>query len=114
MMNRRMRGKEGRRLVDAHREEVADALVLEAHRERLRVEAPPMADIAHHAHVRQEAHLDLLEPLALAGFAAAARGVERKTAGAVTADARFAALCEQSTHGVPEPHVRGRAGTRRL
>ena len=64
------------RCVDAHRQHVADAPVLEAHRLRLRVEAPSAADVAHHAHVRQEAHLDLLKALAFAGLAAAAGGIE--------------------------------------
>src|SRR6478609_1478835 len=49
-------------------------------RQRLGVEARAAAALAAHADIGQEAHLDLLEPLALATFAAAARDVEREAA----------------------------------
>ena len=41
-----------------------------------RIEASPAAHVAEHLHVRQEAHLDALHALALAGLAAAAGRVE--------------------------------------
>ncbi len=48
-----------------------------------------MADIAGHVHVGQEVHLDLDQPVALAGFAATAADVEGKTPRPVAAGARL-------------------------
>ena len=58
-------------------------------RQRFGVEAPAVADVAQHLHVRQEAHLDGLHALALAALAAPARRVEGEAARRVAADARF-------------------------
>ena len=79
-MDGRVRGEEIDRLVHAHREHFADAPVLEAHRQRLGIEARAAAGVARHLYVGQEAHLDALDALALAALAAPARGVEREAA----------------------------------
>ena len=65
-----------RGLIDAQRQRLADAFALEGDAQGLRIEAPATAYVAQHLHVRQEAHLDALHALSLAGFAAAARGIE--------------------------------------
>ena len=70
------------RVVDVHRQHVADALLAPQHRERLGVEAPAAAHVAQHLHVGQEAHLDGLHALAFARLAAPAGGVEGEAAGA--------------------------------
>src|SRR4029453_2249082 len=80
----------------------------------LRCDAPPAARIAKHAHVGQEAHLDLLEALAFAPFAAASSGIEGEAAGAVAANARLGGFGEEPPDRVPEPNVSRRARARRL
>ncbi len=89
-------------------------LSAEAHRQRLRVEARPAACVAGHRDVGQEAHLDLLHALALALLAAAAGHVEGEAAGRVAAHARLAGGGEEAPDVVPDAHVGGRAGARRL
>src|SRR5690348_1994202 len=87
------------RIVHIHREHVADALVPPEHRERLAVESPAPADVAEDLHVGQEAHLDRLDALALAGFAAAACRVEGEAARGVAAQPRL------SGGGIDAPDV---------
>jgi hypothetical protein len=113
-VDRRMRGVEVGGLVDAHREHFADTLLAPAHRQRLGVEAGSAAHVAVHLHVGQEAHLDLLHPLALARLAAAAGGVEGEAARGVAADARLGRVGEELADRVPEADVGGRARARRL
>src|SRR6185295_5642556 len=114
VMDLRMRGEEIDRLVYAHREHFADRFPAPAHRERLGVEALAAARLAVAAHVRQEAHLDLLLTLAFAFLAAPARGVEREAARGPAADPRLARVGEQLADLVPEADVRRGARARRL
>jgi len=72
VMGRWVRGEKLGRLVHAHRQHFADRFSLPAHRERLGAEPESAADLAGHLYVRQEAHLDFLDPLALALLAAPA------------------------------------------
>ena len=74
----------------------------------------PRAALAIDAHVGQEAHLDLLEPLALAAFATPARRVEREPARVVAAQARFGRRGEQLADLVEDADVGRGARARRL
>src|SRR5690606_27164512 len=114
MGDRGMRGEELDRLIDIHREHVADAAFAQPDVERLAVEAPSFATLAEHFHVRQKAHLDGLLALACAGFAAATGGVEAEAARTPSADAGFARVGEEPADRVPETDVSGRAGARCL
>ena len=114
VMDRRVRGEEIHRVVHAHQEHVADALVLEAHGERLGIEARAAAGLAGHLHVGQEGHLDPLDALSLARLAAPARRVEREARGRVAAHARLGHLRVEPAHLVPEADVGRRARARRL
>ena len=114
VVDRAVRGEELDRFVDAHREHFADRLALEAHRERLGVEARAAAHFARHAHVGQEAHLDALHALAFARLAAPAARVEREAARGVAAHARFGHFGEEAAHRVPEADVGRGARARRL
>src|SRR5690606_30188440 len=102
------------RLVDAHREHVADRFALERNGERLAVEARPAADVAQHLHVGQEAHLDALDALTLATAAAPVARVEREPAGIVAAHARLGRLGEQAPYGIPEADIGRGTRARRL
>src|SRR5450759_2135970 len=104
-MNRRVRAEELNRFVGAQREDVADRLALEAHRERFGAEAKSTAYLARDFDIGQETHLDALDALALAAFAAPALGVEREAACGVAAHARFADLSEKPPDRVPETDV---------
>ena len=114
MVHAALRGEELQRVLDAHRERLADVLALEQNAQGLRIEAPAAADVAQHLHVGQEAHLDALHSLALAGLAAAAGGIERKAAGGEAAHARFGGIRVEAANGIPESDIGGRAGARRL
>ena len=111
---RGMRGEEVDRFVDVHREHVADALPRSCTSSVSRLKRRPPQTSQQHLHVRQEAHLDRLLALALAGGAAAAAGVEAEASGAVAAHARFAGVGEQPADRVPEADVGGRTRARRL
>src|SRR6185436_14388078 len=99
---------------DRHHQHVARALDAILDRERLGVEALAAATLAVHAHVGQEAHLDLLEPLPFARLAAPARDVEREAARVVAAEPRLGGVGVELAHVVPDSDVGGRAGARRL
>ena len=96
------------------RQHVGNRSIVDPHRQRLLIEASAAARLAADRHVRQEAHLQPLHPLARARRAPAAVDVEGEAAGAVAADARLGGGGEQGAHLVPDPHVGGRAGARRL
>src|ERR1035437_1796993 len=104
-MNRRVRAEELNRFVDAHREDVADRLSFEAHRERFGAEAKSTAYLARNFDIGQETHLYALDAMALAAFAAPALGVEREAARSVAAHARFADLREKPPDRVPEADI---------
>ncbi len=63
----RDRVEEGDGLIDPHFQHVADRAPLEAGLQRLAVEPLAPAGLAADVQIRQELHLDLAEPLALAG-----------------------------------------------
>src|SRR3954452_17868285 len=92
-------GKELVRLLDCHLEDVGDRLALVVDLERFAVVALALADLARDVDVRQELHLDLEDPVALAVLAATALDVERKTPGLVAADARLRDAREQLADG---------------
>src|SRR5690606_7374213 len=114
MTNLRVRREERGRLVDRHREHVADALAFVLDGQRLGVETRAVAALARHAHVGQEAHLDLLEPLPFATLAAAARRVDREPARLVTANARLGRAGVELADLVPDADVGRGARARRL
>ena len=109
-----MRREELHRLVNAHGEHFAYVLALEAHGQRLGVEARTAARLAGHFHVGQKAHLDPLQPLAFACLASPPGRIEREAARRIAAHARFGHFGVEPADLVPEPHVGGRAGARRL
>src|SRR5262245_32716458 len=109
-----MRGEEPHPPVGPRRSPAPDPLAPPLHRQRLAVEPAAAAHVAQDLHVRQEAHLDLLQPLALARVAAAAGRVEGEPARGVAADPRLGRLREEATDRIPEADVRRRAGARRL
>ena len=111
-MDRWLGTEELHRLVDAHRQDVRYAVLAVTHGESLGVEAPPAALVAYHGHVRQEAHLDLLDPLAGADLAAPSCQVEREPARAVAPHPGLGNPGKEPPDLVPEAHVGGRAGPR--
>src|SRR5215470_15148718 len=74
---------------DRRVQQLRDVLALVAHVERLAVVSAAPAHFAGDVDVGQEVHLDALQPVALAGFAAAPFDVEREAAGLVAALAAF-------------------------
>ena len=114
MLHAALGGEELDGIVDAQRRALADALALEQNPQGFGIEASAAAHIAEHLHIRQEAHLDALHPLAFAGLAAAAGRIEREAAGREAADACVGGLGIQPADRVPESDVGGRTGARRL
>ncbi len=84
--------EEGKRLLDAHIEDVGDGLPAVLHLEGLLVVARPLALLTFDVDVREEVHLDLDEPVALAGLAPPALEVEREPARLVAPDLRLLRL----------------------
>ena len=103
--DRRHRSKKFGGLLDRHAEHFGDVLAFVLNVERLAVVALAMAHLARHVDVREKVHLDLDDAVALAGFAAPAFYVERKTAGTVTAFARHRHASEQFADRREEPGV---------
>ena len=79
----------------------------------LAVVALALADLAGDVDVRQELHLDLDDPVALAGLAAAALDVEAEAPGLVAADPGLGRAGEQLPDGPEQADVGGRVGARR-
>jgi hypothetical protein len=75
------RAEEVERLLDRHLEHVGDRAALVVDLQRLAVVALARADLARDVDVRQELHLDLEDPVALAVLAAAALDVEAEAPG---------------------------------
>src|SRR3954466_3946808 len=113
-LERWMRGEELERLVDIHCQHLADALAAQLDRQRVGIEARTVARLAGDAHVGQEGHRDLLQPLAFALVAPAAPRVERKAARGPAAHARFRRIGEELPYLVPEADIGGGTGARRL
>src|ERR1700735_5093141 len=102
MMHAALRCEERQRVLDAHRQYLADILALEQNAQGFWIEAFAAADVAQHLHIGQETHFDALHALALASFAAAAGGVEREPAGGESPHARLGCICVEAANGVPK------------
>src|SRR6266436_10343310 len=113
LLDRGHRLEERERLRHRHVQDVGDVLALVADLERLAVVALSAADLAGHVHVGQEVHLDLHEPVALAGLAAPALDVEREAPRLVAAHARVGRAGEQRADEGEDPGVGGRVRPRR-
>ncbi|CAI08311.1 hypothetical protein ebB134 [Aromatoleum aromaticum EbN1] len=105
--------EELQRVFDRHVEHFEDRLALVADFQRLTVVALAVADVARHVHVGQEVHLDLDQPVALAGFAAPALDVEREAPRPVAARTRFGHAGKKFAHGGQQAGVRRRIRARR-
>jgi hypothetical protein len=106
-------GEELERLLGGQGEDVRDRVPLEAHLERLGLEAVAAALLAGHGHGCQELQLDVLRARAAAGLAAPAGDVEREAPGRVAAHLGLGQLGEQVADGREHPRVRGRVRARR-
>src|ERR1022692_3624017 len=78
------------------------------HLERFAVVTAATADVASNVDVGQEVHLDALQTIALAGFAAAAFHIEAEAAGFVAALARFGQHGVEIANGRENTGVGGR------
>src|SRR3954471_4677861 len=109
----RDRLEELERLRDGHLEDLGDGAALVVDLERFAVVASALADLARDVDVRQELHLDLDDPVALAVLAAPALDVEREPTRRVAADARFGNGGKELPDGAEQPRVRRRVRSRR-
>ena len=105
--------EERERLVHRHVQHVEHVLAAISDLQRLAVVALAVAHFARDVDVRQEVHLDLDLPVALARFAAASGHVEAETAWAVATRLRLGRRREKRAHVVPQADVRSRVRTRR-
>src|SRR5439155_1168032 len=106
-------GEERGRLGDGQLEDVADRPPPEADLEDLRPKARPAALGAGHVDVGEELHLDLLEALAGARLAAAARDVEGEGGRRVAPETRLLGAREAGTDAVEGPEIGDRVGAGR-
>ena len=104
--------EEGERLPHGHLQDLGDVPALVADLERLPVVALALAHLARHVHVGEEVHLDLHQPVALAGLAPAALDVEREAPGRVAARPRVGGPREQRPDEREDAGVRRRVGAR--
>src|ERR1019366_4911127 len=100
-------------VLDGGFQQIGDGVALELHLQGFAIVASPAAQIARHVDVRQEVHLDALEPVALARLAAAALHVEAEASRLVAALARFGQHGVQVADGGEEAGVGGGVGARR-
>src|ERR1700733_11321773 len=114
MMHAALRCEERQRVLDAHRQYLADILALEQNAQGLRIEAFAAADIAEHLHIGQETHFDALHALTLASFAAATCGIEGEAARGEATHARLGCIRVEAANGIPESDVGRGTGARRL
>src|ERR1700722_7150815 len=114
MMHAALRREERQRVLDAHRQYLADILAFEQDTQGLWIEAFAAADIAEHLHVGQETHFDALHALTLASFAAAACGIEGKAARGEATHARLGCIRIEAANGIPESDISRGAGARRF
>ena len=105
--------EELRAFLDRHVEDVGDGLALELDLKRLAVVALALALVAGDVDVGQEMHLDLDQPVALAGLAAPTLDVERETPGLVAARPRLGQLGKPLADGREGPGVGRGIGARR-
>ena len=101
------------RLLDRHREQVADGLAVVAEAQHLVAEALAVARGAGQGDVGDELHLHRLPTRAAAPFAAAFAGVEREVRGGEPGRLRLRRVAEQRADGVPGADVERRVGPRR-
>ena len=100
------------RFFDGHVQHIGDRLAAIVDFERLGVVAFAVADLAGDVDIRQEVHLDALDALALAGFAAAALDVEAEPPRFVAADFGFAGLGKDLADLVKHTRISGGVGSR--
>src|ERR1700744_3545193 len=101
-------------LVDLHGQHVTDVFAAPRNRQRLRIEALAMTDVARHLHVRQEAHANGAHALAFTGRAAAFACIEREARGRIATSAGFQRAGEQLTDGIPYAYISSGTGARRF
>ena len=100
-------GEEVDRLVDLHREDVADRLTFPRDAERLGVEALSFAGFAGHLDVRQERHFDRAHPLARTVGAGPFGVVEGEAARRITASECFDRARKDLADLIEKTHVGG-------
>jgi len=106
-LHRRDGAEELVRLLDGHLQDVRDGPALVVDLERLAPVALALADLARDVDVRQELHLDLDDPVALAVLAAAALHVEAEAARLVAAHPGLGRAGEQLPDGPEQADVGG-------
>ena len=99
--------------LDGHVQHIGDGIALVAHGQGLGVVAAAAANVAGDVNVGEEVHLDALEAVALAGFAAAAFDVEAEAPGTIAALAGFGQHGEEFTYGREDAGIGGGIGARR-
>ncbi len=100
-----MIGESLKRFPDGQFENIGDGKPLVAHSQGGFIETLPLAFLAAHEHIGEKVHLDLANPIALAGFAASALDVEREAPGLVTIESGFGKLREETTDFVEDLDV---------
>src|SRR5215510_6925197 len=95
------------RLGHRHVEDLGDVLALVPYLEGLAVVALALAHLAGHVDVGEEVHLDLHQPVALAGLAPSALDVEGEAPGLVAAHARIRRASQQSPDEGEDARVGG-------
>ncbi|OPZ44246.1 MAG: hypothetical protein BWY93_00638 [Euryarchaeota archaeon ADurb.BinA087] len=104
----------GERLLHGHIKDLGDGLPLVFHLERLAVVPPAPALFAFDVDIREEVHLDLDQPVPLAGLATASLQVEREPSRLVTTDLRLLGPGERLPDLVKDLGVGGRVAPRGL
>ena len=94
IINVRHGAEERHRFVDGHVQDVSDVHPLVMNLERLAIIAAAIARFARHVNRRQEMHLDLDQPVALAFLATPALHIEAEPARVVAANLRGGQLRE--------------------
>ena len=104
--------EEGLRFVHRHGQDIGDRFAAEFNFQRFAVVARALARVAGDEYVGQKMHFDFNQPVALAGFAAAAFDVEAEAAGLVAAGAAFGELGEPVADRREQVGVGGGIATR--
>ena len=111
--NLRVSGKELQSFFNSEVQHFKNILAVVADFQHLRFVTRAFALLAHQFDVRQELHFDRHRSVALAGFAASARNIEREIAGAEAALFRFRQGSKQFPDGVERFYVGNRIRSRR-